>query len=186
MAQSAVWWSLRPSLGKRCRSRRALPIGRAVTARPVRYRAGRRAKNFCRIWSIFRPPPIFSCFAMFGAVRGPSHVSRGSCDDPRSQPLRYERFRSETAGSLAVAYEAVSPRRSPLCLSDSGAALIGPLPVAALDRAARVFSQPDATARPSKTCKVVSDGSHLAGVISRNKWGTAGSSSSPQNAAEKI
>lgn len=107
-------------------------------------------------------------------------------DVPRSQPLRYERFRSETAGSLAVAYEAVSPRRSPLCLSDSGAALIGPLLVAALDRAARVFSQPDATARPSKTCNVVSDGSHLAGVVSRNEWGTAVSSSSLQNAAEKI
>jgi len=81
------------------------------------------------------------------AVR-PSRLS----DDPWSQPSRYGRIRSETAGCLAVAYEAISPRRPPLCLSDSGAVLIGPLLVTAYDRAARVFEPTQRSRQTIQQC----------------------------------
>jgi len=48
-----------------------------------------------------------------------------------------------TAERLAVAYGIFPSRRSPLCLSDSGCALTGPLLVARCFPVARVSSQPD-------------------------------------------
>jgi len=102
------------------------------------------------------------------AVR-PSRLS----DDPWSQPSRYGRIRSETARYSAVAYRVISPRRSPLCLSDSGAASIGPLLVTAYDCAARVF---EPTQRNRQTIQLrldVSANRQVAGTAAGNKSRTA-------------
>lgn len=90
-------------------------------------------------------------------------------DDPWSQPSRYGRIGSETARYLAVAYGVISPRRSPLCLSDSGAALIGPLLVAAYDRAARVFEPTQRSQRTVLVNQNVSDVKYISGTAWRNK-----------------
>src|SRR6185312_2480825 len=52
-------------------------------------------------------------------------------------------LRPGKAERLAVAYEGFPPRRSPLCLSDSGCAVTGPPSGSASIPAARVSSQPD-------------------------------------------